>query len=46
MTGKGFLLAGVASAMAALPAQAQAQDAGEDERDVIIVTATLRAADV
>lgn len=46
MTGKGFLLAGVASAMVALPAQAQAQDAGEDERDVIIVTATLRAADV
>ena len=44
MRGKAFLLAGVAGAMVAFPAQAQ--DAGEDEKDIIIVTATLRAADV
>ncbi|MCL4671658.1 MAG: TonB-dependent receptor [Sphingomonadaceae bacterium] len=44
MRSKAFLLAGAASAMIAFPAQAQ--DAGEDEKDVIIVTATLRAADV
>ncbi len=44
MRSKAFLLAGVAGVLAANPAQAQ--DAGTEEKDVIIVTATLRAADV
>ena len=44
MRSKAFLLAGIAGAMVAFPAQAQ--DAGDDDKDIIIVTATLRAADV
>lgn len=43
MRRKAYLLAGIAGALAAFPAQAQEEPTPEN---VIIVTATLRAADV